>query len=35
MKFEQNCTVGIMQNFDLFGKKWLTIFFDAILDNVT
>ena len=26
VKFEQNRTVRTMQNFELFDKKWLTIF---------
>ena len=26
MKFEQNRMIGNVQNFKLFGKKWLTIF---------
>ena len=25
VKFEQNCTVGTIQSFELFDKKWLTI----------
>ena len=30
MKFEQNRTVRIIQNFELFDEKWLTIF-DKVL----
>ena len=30
MKFEQNRMVRIIQNFELFDKKWLTIF-DKVL----
>ena len=26
VKFEQSCIVRNIQNFELFGKKWLTIF---------
>ena len=26
LKFEQNCMVWTKQNFELFDKKWLTIF---------
>ena len=26
VKFEHNCMVSNIQNFELFGKKWLTIF---------
>ena len=34
---EQNCMVWTMQSFELFDKKWLTIFWqsvDAILEDV-
>ena len=36
VKFEQNRTVKNMKNFELFGKKWLTIFEknDAIWEDV-
>ena len=37
VKFEQNRMVRNIQNFELFGKKWLTIFeksVDAILEEV-
>ena len=30
VKFEQNCMVQTIQNFELFDKKWLTIF-DQVL----
>ena len=30
VKFEQNCMVRTIQNFELFDKKWLTIF-DKVL----
>ena len=35
MKFEQNRMVQTIQNFELFDKKWLTIFdsVDAILKD--
>ena len=37
VKFEQNRMVRSVQNFELFDKKWLTIFdkgVDAILEDV-
>ena len=33
VKFEQNCMVGTIQNFEFFDKKWLTIF-DKVLTPV-
>ena len=37
VKFKQNHMVRTIQNFELFDKKWLTIFdiFDAILKDVS
>ena len=37
VKFEQNPVVRNIQNFELFGKKWLTIWErdDAILQDVS
>ena len=32
VNLEQNCMVQTLENFDLFDKKWLTIF--DILDNI-
>ena len=37
-KFEQNQMVQTIQNFELFDKKWLTIFdksVDAILEDIS
>ena len=33
-KFEQNRMVRTIQNFGIFGKKWLTIF-DKVLKDVS
>ena len=46
VKYDQNCMVQTVQSFDFFDKKWLTIFYqkmvnhfwkriDAILENVS
>ena len=32
VKFEQNRMIQNIQNFDLFGKKWLAIFEKALKD---
>ena len=34
MKFEQNLMVRTVQNFELFDRKWLTIF-DKVLNDIS